>query len=321
MKKILSVLLIVAMLTAVLVSCDMEKFRSPDITPPGGSELNNNNKNDDDTTPPAGDNGGENDDTTPPAGDNGGETDDTTPPAGDSNDENAPPADDNGGDNTPPADDNGGNEDENVPTDPNRIPPEVKNFQGYEFKFLLDQTEEEFELQAPEEIGSSGINKALVERNKKVESLYNVKISNKTNVNGANGSFAFLDSMDRSEEYFADVYSMYAIKMIQSHATAGFYLNLCDLNSLRLDQEWWDQDFNAEFMINDHLYTMTGDIQVNDDLHEIFLAMNLDLYQETYPEKNLYEIVTRGEWTFTEFYNTWYGFDSSDGGKSQSLGK
>ena len=126
--------------------------------------------------------------------------------------------------------------------------------------------------------------------------------------------FNFLDSMDRSQEYFTDIYSRYAIKMVQQDAVAGFYLNLCELDSLRLDQAWWDQDFNKEFTINNHLYTVTGDIQTNDDLHEILPAMNLDLYNETYPDKNFYDIVVKnGAWTFDEFYETWYGFGSYDG--------
>ena len=201
-----------------------------------------------------------------------------------------------------------------VSTDPNRIPPETKAFGGYEFKFLLDQLQEDFEIQVPDEIGSDGIRKILVERNKTVEALYNVKITQRTKVN-ADGHFNFLDSMDRSQEYFADIYSRYAIKMVQQDAVAGFYLNLCELNSLRLDQAWWDQDFNKEFTINNHLYTFTGDIQTNDDLHEILPAMNLDLYNQTYPDKNFYDIVVKnGAWTFDEFYETWYGFGSYDGG-------
>ena len=74
-------------------------------------------------------------------------------------------------------------------TDPNRIPPEVKNFGGYEFKFMTD-LQCDLELQVPEEIGSDGINKALVERNKTVESLYNITISERRNVNAtADASF------------------------------------------------------------------------------------------------------------------------------------
>ena len=200
-------------------------------------------------------------------------------------------------------------------SDPNRIPPAEKDFGEYEFKFLMDgQTD--YELQVPEQIGSDGINKALVERNKLVENKYNVKISETRNKHtDTTAAFNYLKDMQSSGDYFADMYSNYAIKMIQSHAISGFYLNACELDSLRLDSEWWDQDFNEEFMINNHLYVLTGDIQTNDDLHQIMTSMNLTLYNETYPEKNFYEIVVKnGAWTWEEFYNTWNNFGSNDGG-------
>jgi len=197
--------------------------------------------------------------------------------------------------------------------DPNRIPPEVKDFGGYEYKFVMDH-QIEYQFQAPEEIGSDGINKALVERNKKVESLYNVKIVESRNPNGNTDGYNYLDSASSSGDYFGDIYSNYAIKMVQSHSIAGFYLDLGELKSLRLGSEWWDQDYLSEMMINGHIYTITGDIQTNDDLHEIFTSMNLTLYNKTYNgQKNFYEIVVKNKaWTFEEFYNTWYNFGSKD---------
>lgn len=199
--------------------------------------------------------------------------------------------------------------------DPNRIPPEVKDFGGYEYKFVMDH-QTDYEIQVPEDIGSDGINKALVERNKKVESLYNVKITESRNPNGDTDGYTYLDSASSSGDYFGDIYSNYAIKMIQSHSVAGFYLDLGKLKSLRLGSEWWDQDYMKEMTINGHIYTMTGDIQTNDDLHEIMTSMNLTLYNKTYNgQKNFYEIVVKNKaWTWEEFYNTWYNFGSKDGG-------
>ena len=171
----------------------------------------------------------------------------------------------------------------------------------------------DYEVQVPEEIGGDGINKALVERNKKVESMYNITIVEERNPNGNSDGYPFLDSASASGDYFGDIYSNYVRQMINSHSVAGFYLNLCDLKSLRLDKEWWDQDFLSEMMINNHVYTVTGDIQTNDDLHERNLTINMDLYSRTYPEKNIYNIIVRDRtWTFEELYNTWYNFGTRD---------
>ena len=202
-----------------------------------------------------------------------------------------------------------------VSDDPNRVPPATQDFGGYEYKLVMDQ-QTEYEFQAPEEIGSDGINKALVERNKKVEGLYNISIVESRNPNGDVDGNMFLEGAAASGDYFGDIYSNYAIKMIQIHSVKGYYLDAGKLKSLRLDKEWWDQDYMDEFTVNGHIYTFTGDIQTNDDLHEIELAVNLSLYNKTYNgQKNLYEIVVKNKtWTWEEFYNTWNNFGSRDGG-------
>ena len=213
----------------------------------------------------------------------------------------------------------GGNEGEagTLPAnaDPTRTPPEVKNFGGYEFKFFLD-TQCKYELQVPESMEGDGINKALIERNKLIESAYNITISERRNVNTADGAYTFLQSAATSGDYFADIYSMYAVKMINTHAINGFYQNVMDIQSLRLSEEWWDQDFISEMAINNRLYTLTGDIQINDDIHETMTAMNLKLYNDTFlGTKNFYQIVVEdGAWTWDEFYTTWNSFSSKDGG-------
>ena len=199
--------------------------------------------------------------------------------------------------------------------DPNRIPAEVKDFGGYTFKIMSD-LQTDYELQVPEEIGGSSLNRALVERNYLVENLYNVTIVERRNDHASPDTiFNTLKDYQTSGDYFTDLCSSYALKMIQSHAVTGFYWNVCDLESLRLDGPWWDQEFINEFKIADHLYTLTGDIQINDELNERIPAMNLSLYNETYPEKNFYDIVVKnGAWTWDEFYHTWNNFESMDGG-------
>ncbi len=205
-----------------------------------------------------------------------------------------------------------------VSTDPNRVPPEVKDFGGYEFKFILnnDGGEETYEIQAPAELNGEGINDTIYSRNKTVEGLYNVKISHQLNVHASSDeAFSFLSNAAMSGDYYADVYSDMAKRIVSSFAPQGYFYNVYDLESLRLDSAWWDQDFLSEMTINGHAYTLTGDIQTNDDLHQMELSLNLSLYEETYPDKNFYDIVVKnGAWTMEEFYSTWNEFGSSDGG-------
>ncbi len=210
-----------------------------------------------------------------------------------------------------------------VSTDPNRVAPEVKDFGGYEFKFILnnDSNEEKYEIQAPTEMNGEGINDTIYSRNKMVEGLYNIKISHQMNLHeSSTDGFNYLSNAAISGDYFADVYSATAARLVSSYATQGFFYNVYDLQSLRLDSAWWDQDFLNEMTINGRAYTLTGDIQTNDDLHQLNLAINLSLYEETYPEKSLYNIVVKdGAWTMQEFYNTWNEFGSRDGGNIGQL--
>ena len=208
-------------------------------------------------------------------------------------------------------------------TDPNRVAPEVKDFGGYEFKLMLnnDGNEETYEIQAPTEMNGQGINDTIYARNKQVEGLYNIKISHQMNLHAASSdSFNYLSNAAMSGEYFADVYSTIAYRAVGTLAPQGFFYNVYDLKSLRLSSDWWDQDFLSEMTINGYAYTLTGDIQTNDDLHQINLAVNLSLYKKTYPNKSLYNIVVKdGAWTMEEFYNTWNEFGSKDVGTTGQL--
>ncbi len=203
-----------------------------------------------------------------------------------------------------------------VSTDPNRVAPQVKDFGGYEFKMLLnnDGKEETYEIQAPTEMNGEGINDTLYSRNKTVEGLYNIKISHRMNEQ-IGEHFTYLSNAAISGDYFGDIYSSSVNSIVSSLAPSGFFYNVYDLNSLRLDSAWWDQDFLMETTINGYAYALTGDIQTNDDLHLGSLAINMSLYEETYPNKSLYNIVVKdGAWTMEEFYNTWNEFGSRDGG-------
>ena len=202
-----------------------------------------------------------------------------------------------------------------VSTDPNRVAPEIKDFGGYEFKFLVnnDGKEETYEIPAPAEMNGVGINDIVHSRNKMVEGLYNIKISNRVNIHTGDEMFNALSNAAISGEYIADAIGTSARSMLYSLVKEGFFFNVYDLESLRLSSAWWDQDLLDETTINGYAYVLTGDIQPNDDLHQMSIAVNWSLYKKTYPSKNLYDIVVKdGTWTMEEFYNTWHEFGSRD---------
>ncbi|MBQ7322901.1 MAG: extracellular solute-binding protein [Clostridia bacterium] len=76
----------------------------------------------------------------------------------------------------------------------------------------------------------------------------------------------------------------------------GFHYNLLDIDTLNLDQEWWDQNYVDAITINDALYTVIGDIGVSTLLFVSSLTFNKKLMDEqnmAYP----YDLVREGKWT------------------------
>lgn len=201
--------------------------------------------------------------------------------------------------------------------DPSRDAPEVKNFAGYTFTMMVDSWED-YEIAAPETLNGEGINDTIFARNKTVEGLYNISIKQVLNQHETpEAANNFLASMQMTQDYFADVYSHDVCHMISTHATQGYFLNLHDLKSLRLEKEYWDQEYIAETSINNRLYTITGDVQTNDDIHEIFLGMNHTLFRNTWQDQSIYDIVVKdGNWTFDTFFGLWQSFPINDAGMS-----
>ena len=60
-------------------------------------------------------------------------------------------------------------------TDPNRIPPEIYDYEGYTFKIRNDYWED-YEICVPKEMTGEGINDTIYQRNKNLEALYNITL-------------------------------------------------------------------------------------------------------------------------------------------------
>ena len=217
-----------------------------------------------------------------------------------------------------------GGPDASLPTDnqdPNRIPPEVKDFQGYEFIIYNDSWCDK-EIAAPKAMDGEGINDQVYVRNKNVENLYNITITEMGDPNRDTGEgFNLMNKQLVSGDYFTDLYSNDAGAMIASYPLAGFFYNIYNMKSLRLDSAWWDQQYLLETTINGKAYSLTGDIQTNDDLHERMLVMNLSLFKRNFQEDDIYKtVVTEGSWTIDKFYSYWQGFgdDVNSNGQPES---
>lgn len=208
---------------------------------------------------------------------------------------------------TPPASsgDGGQGNGGDTPTgtdDPNRPAPEVKDFGGYNFK-IWNNSWCDYEIAAPTDLNGQGINDQVYNRNKQVEKLYNVTITEHGIADATTTeSFNFLSNQQSAGSYFTDLFSCDAGGLISSLATNGFFHKLSDLPNLRLDMEWWDDEYIKETTINGYAYTFTGDIQTNDDLHERTLSMNNSLFEQLFPEDDIYKLIMEDDnWTLETF--------------------
>ena len=217
-------------------------------------------------------------------------------------------------DEPPATEDDGGN----TPTDPNREgAPKVEDLGGYEFVIRNDSWDN-YEVAAPVELNGQGINDVVYQRNKEVEKLYNITIKENGDPDtSSSGSTNFLSQMASSGDQFADLYSYDARYMISTHAVTGYFVNIYDLKSWDLTKDRWDQAFIEEMTINGHAYTLTGNIQTNDELHQLTLATNLSLFEQSFPDSDLHKIVTEGDWTWETFTGFFQGFGQDLGARGK----
>ena len=212
--------------------------------------------------------------------------------------------------------DNQTNDDTGTPTDtidPNRIPPEVKDFEGYTY-IIRTNGWGDYMYAAPLELNGEGINDETYKRNKQVESLYNITIREDRIEDTTDASaHSFLSSQGITNDYFGDLFAWRARTMIGSLSTQGFFLNIHDLPELRLQEDWWASEMVNVSTINGRSYLLTGDIQTCDDLTTGCVFLNRNMFKDYYPDESIYDVVTKGQWTLDKFFGYWVGFGEDRG--------
>lgn len=86
-----------------------------------------------------------------------------------------------------------------------------------------------------------------------------------------------------------------------SAAVSGYVLDINTLQGLNLDQPWWDQRIQEEYLIGNHLFTLEGDMNMLDELRAVCVVFNKTHY-ENYGYNTLYgtpyELVDNNKWTY-----------------------
>ncbi len=167
------------------------------------------------------------------------------------------------------------------------------NYNGYEFKTLLNDQDERFVdiMTEGEETGDT-MNDLVYRRNAAVEEKYNIKISGESDEYGKVNEK--LKKTVQAGMYEYDLYfsNSYAISL----ASEGFLYLLNDLPNLDLTKPWWDQASLNSLSVGGKMYLATGDVSPTSLLTSSCLVFNKNLFAANdmeYP----YQMAADGKWT------------------------
>lgn len=148
-----------------------------------------------------------------------------------------------------------------------------------------------------EELSGVSIEDSVFNRNRTLEDKLNMTILVDE---VANYQTAMSKSVTAGEDLYDVVYTMST--SLASNITAGMFQNLKDIQTLELDEEWWEPSFNALLELNNRYIYAVGS-----PLH----LMSMDMTVACYANRSIlidngldipYDMVRNGEWTCDAMY-------------------
>ncbi len=176
--------------------------------------------------------------------------------------------------------------------------PEKKDLSGFVYRVLVASNEMWGPVHfAPDgEQNGSLINDALFRREAFIEETYGCAVEYTVDSKGLQtlGNHVSTNTDLCEVLYLTGTDTM-------SAAVSGYVLDIMTLQGLELDQPWWDQRIQEEYLIGNHLFTLEGDMNMLDELRSICVVFNKDLYNN-YNFNTLYgtpyDLVENNKWTY-----------------------
>ena len=149
----------------------------------------------------------------------------------------------------------------------------------------------------------TNLSEALVNRNLAVEQRLNVKLkfeyTEAGTGNSAYNAKIIASAMGGTAEYdIASTFAYYTSGMTYQ----GYYYDLTKINTMYLDQPYWNQSYVEEAKFADQLYMVIGDANLLSIQNTFCMFYNKDEFAKYFPDVNLYDIVKSGNWTADYFY-------------------
>ena len=173
------------------------------------------------------------------------------------------------------------------------------NYGGYEFRILAKgQTTNWWTVGIDaEERNGDPVNDATLARNNKIEQLFNITISEIDN-SGVSGAVQQAVLSDADDFDLAVGNTSHLASLAPKYVVDWKTIPWVDLS-----KPWYDQNAVRELSIEGKLYTVNGDLVLNDDNASWCVLYNPTLQEDydTVPN-NLYELVDNGTWTLDKMY-------------------
>lgn len=176
--------------------------------------------------------------------------------------------------------------------------PEIKDLSGFTYRSLVLDNYMWGPLYFAEDGEQNGnvINDALYRREAFLEETYGCNIEHIIDSKA-------LQTLGNCVSTGTDLCEALYLKGTETMSAAvnGYVLDVMDLQGLNLDQPWWDQRIQEEYLIGNHLFTLEGDMNMLDELRTTCVVFNKDLYAN-YDYNSLYgtpyDLVENNNWTF-----------------------
>jgi len=146
----------------------------------------------------------------------------------------------------------------------------------------------------PEELNGEAVNDALIARNEKVMNELNFVLEEENHADYSTIADDYNKVIMSGDNVYAAAYI--PLFKILAGLTGSYYQNLSEIDTIQLDQPYWDQEFLRISSINDANYFATGSahMMINSGMWMLFFNEDMmDSYGLTYP----YDLVREGKWT------------------------
>ncbi|MGN1346407.1 MAG: hypothetical protein ACI4V1_06455, partial [Eubacteriales bacterium] len=173
-----------------------------------------------------------------------------------------------------------------------------RDYGGYEYR-IADRGDpgsyadwQTFDVYAAELTGEV-INDAVYERNVALEDAMNIKVAERAMTHSAVTSTVKSSIMAGTDDY--DIMTD-GLSTMAPLVSQNYLLDVRQIDTLKMENEWWDQQIYNELSILGKSFFITGDISVMDNYGTWCYLFNKTMVSD-YGLDNPYDLVDSGKWT------------------------